>query len=128
MALARPPRLSPGATLGAWPGMKSNGDAARRKSPATRITIIVIVLLLLIGARSIASYAIEVKWWKELGQFNTWLSMLYYGIAPVAGRHPAGVRRALDGACARSEVRRHGPAANIAIYARISTLALLLLA
>jgi len=31
-----------------------------------------------------ASYVIEVEWWKELGQFRTWLSMLYYGLAPVA--------------------------------------------
>jgi uncharacterized membrane protein (UPF0182 family) len=49
-----------------------------------RIAIIVILLLLLFGARSAASYAIEAAWWKELGQFGTWLSMLLYGIAPVA--------------------------------------------
>ena len=42
-------------------------------------------MFLLFGAHSIASYAIEVRWWKELGQFNTWLSMLYYAAAPVAG-------------------------------------------
>ena len=59
-----------------------HGRRAHR-SPATRITIVVIVLLLLVGARSLASYAIEVKWWKELGQFNTWLKMLYYGLAPL---------------------------------------------
>jgi uncharacterized membrane protein (UPF0182 family) len=53
-------------------------------TPATRITIVVIVLLLLLGARSFASYAIEVKWWEELGQFNTWVKMLYYGLAPLA--------------------------------------------
>jgi uncharacterized membrane protein (UPF0182 family) len=55
-----------------------------RRAPATRITIIVLLLLLLAGARSIASYAIEVKWWQELGQFDTWLKILYYSIAPVA--------------------------------------------
>src|ERR1043165_9026418 len=52
-------------------------------SASTRITLVIAVIVLLIGARSMASYAIEVEWWKELGQFRTWLSMLYYGLAPV---------------------------------------------
>jgi uncharacterized membrane protein (UPF0182 family) len=55
-----------------------------RGSPATRITIIVLLLLALFGARSISSYIIEVEWWKELGQLNTWLSMLTYSIMPLA--------------------------------------------
>ena len=55
-----------------------------RRAPATRITIIVLLVLLLVGARSIASYTIEVKWWQELGQFDTWLKILYYSLAPVA--------------------------------------------
>ena len=52
-------------------------------SPATRITLVILLLLLLFFARSLASYTIEVEWWKELGQFRTWLSMLYYSLAPV---------------------------------------------
>src|ERR1039458_4596317 len=52
-------------------------------SHAGRIALFVVRGLLLLGARSFASYAIEIEWWKELGQFHTWLSMLYYGIAPV---------------------------------------------
>jgi uncharacterized protein len=59
-----------------------HGRGAR--SGATRISLIVAAIVLLLGARSIASYAIEIEWWKELGQFQTWLSMLYYGVAPVA--------------------------------------------
>ncbi|MEO8593303.1 MAG: UPF0182 family protein [Candidatus Solibacter sp.] len=55
-----------------------------RRSPATRITLLILVLAVLFGARSFAAYVIEIEWWKELGQFNTWLSMLYYSIAPVA--------------------------------------------
>ena len=54
-----------------------------RGSPATRIGLLVLLVLLLIGARSLASYAIEIRWWKEVGQFNTWLSMLTYSLAPV---------------------------------------------
>ena len=59
-------------------------SSGRRRSPATRITLLILVLFLLFGARSFSGYAIEIEWWKELGQFNTWLSMLYYSIAPVA--------------------------------------------
>src|SRR4051812_21434686 len=57
-----------------------------RRSPgsrASRTAIIVVLLALLFGTRSLASYAIEVQWWKELGQFNTWLSMLWYSMAPL---------------------------------------------
>src|SRR5215472_11729221 len=43
------------------------------------------LVVLLIGARSIASYVIDVEWWKELGQLDTWLSMLTYSVAPVIG-------------------------------------------
>ena len=53
-------------------------------SRATRIAFLVVLVVLLFGARTTASYAIEVEWWKELGQFRTWLSMLYYSLAPVA--------------------------------------------
>ena len=53
-------------------------------SRATRITLLIVLLVLLFGARSISSYTIEVSWWKEVGQFKTWLSMLYYGLAPEA--------------------------------------------
>jgi len=39
--------------------------------------------LVLLSARVLASYAIEIAWWKELGQFRTWLSLLYYSMAPL---------------------------------------------
>jgi len=53
-------------------------------SRATRIALLIILVVLLLSLRTIASYVIEIQWWKELGQFNTWISMLYYGTAPVA--------------------------------------------
>src|SRR5712671_4205647 len=56
-----------------------------------------------------ADYAIEYNWWKEIGQVDTWLGMLWYSIAPAAagtvvafaalwmthasGLHFAGVRQ-----------------------------------
>jgi hypothetical protein len=54
-------------------------------SPAALITAGVILVLLLLGAGSLANLAIEIAWWKELGQFETWLSMLTYSVAPLAG-------------------------------------------
>jgi len=91
-----------------------------------RITLGVLLVLLLIGARWIASYAIEIAWWKELGQFRTWLSMLYYGLAPVAAATLLAFAvlwithaRALH--FARTSLGEHP------LYARLSALGLLLL-
>ena len=55
------------------------------RTPSLRMTLLVLLILLFLSARTLSSYAIEVQWWKELGQFRTWLSMLYYGLAPVVG-------------------------------------------
>src|SRR5579872_7358949 len=98
----------------------------RGRSRAGRITLIVLVLILLFGTRSVASYAIEVQWWKELGQFHTWLAMLWYSIAPVAAAtllafavlwiaHARAVR------FAGTSLREHR------LYARVSALVLLFL-
>jgi hypothetical protein len=60
------------------------GPGHRLSSPAVLIAAGVVLVVLLLGARTIASYAIDIAWWKELGQFRTWLSMLTYSVAPVA--------------------------------------------
>ncbi len=44
--------------------------------------IIGILIALLIAGRSIASFAIEYEWWKELGQLSTWRSILLYSFVP----------------------------------------------
>ncbi len=61
-------------------------DRGRRasRSPRVRITLVVLIIALLFAARTIASYVIDVEWWKELGQLDTWLSMLTYSFAPLA--------------------------------------------
>jgi uncharacterized membrane protein (UPF0182 family) len=46
--------------------------------------IIGIIVVLLIAARSIAGFVIEYEWWKEMGQVQTWQSLLLYSIVPVA--------------------------------------------
>ena len=57
----------------------------RQSRPRTlRIALIVIAVLILIGARTIASTVIDYKWWKELGQVDTWLNLYLYGVGPLA--------------------------------------------
>ena len=50
-----------------------------------RVTLIVFAIIILLGARSLASFAIDYQWWKELGQLDTWFAMLAYGFAPLLG-------------------------------------------
>ena len=54
-----------------------------RRSNGARVTLIVLAFLILLGARSLASFSIEYQWWKELGQTETWFNMLTYGFAPL---------------------------------------------
>ncbi|MGE5646642.1 MAG: UPF0182 family protein [Acidobacteriota bacterium] len=88
---------------------------------------IALLVLLFLGARSIASYIIEYNWWREMSQTGTWFSLLGYSIAPVAiaaallfpilfTAHARGMKFAGD------RLGRHK------WYARVSTAGLLLLA
>ena len=54
-----------------------------RGRPARKVTLLIVLVVLLFGAGSIAGYVIEYQWWKEMGQTETWLDMLWYGLAPV---------------------------------------------
>lgn len=47
------------------------------------IGLILLLLVLLVSARTIASFVIEFQWWKEMGQLTTWISMLAYRVTPV---------------------------------------------
>ncbi|HEY2014276.1 MAG TPA: UPF0182 family protein [Bryobacteraceae bacterium] len=95
-------------------------------SRATRITLLVLLVILLFSARSLASYSIEVQWWKELGQFHTWLSMLYYSLAPLAAATLLAFA-ILWTAHARA-LKFAGTALHLhRFYARVSALALLFL-
>ncbi len=93
-------------------------------SPATRITIVVLLVVLLLAASSFAGYAIEIQWWKELGQLNTWFSMLYYAAAPLAlatllAFAALWIAHARALKFAGTSLREHR------IYARVATLVLL---
>jgi uncharacterized membrane protein (UPF0182 family) len=92
---------------------------------ATRIALLVILVVLLLSARVLASYTIEIQWWKELGQFHTWLSMLYYSLAPLTAATLLAFA-ALWVAHARALKLAGTSLHEHPLYARLSALALLL--
>ncbi|MGA9623684.1 MAG: UPF0182 family protein, partial [Bryobacteraceae bacterium] len=99
-----------------------------RRSPGFRagcIAFFIILGLLLLSARVLASYVIEIAWWKELGQFHTWLSLLYYSTAPLTAATLLAFA-ALWVAHARALKFAGTGLGEHRIYARISALALLL--
>jgi uncharacterized protein len=51
-----------------------------------RVFILVLVSLAFLGwaIPTAANFVIEYNWWKEVAQVNTWVSMLWYSIAPTA--------------------------------------------
>jgi len=44
---------------------------------------ILVLFILLISARTIASFVIEYQWWQEMGQLSTWINMLIYRVTPM---------------------------------------------
>ncbi|MBI4877755.1 MAG: UPF0182 family protein [Acidobacteria bacterium] len=50
-----------------------------------RVVILVLVLALLIGARTISSWVIDYHWWGEMGQVSTWIQMILYSLVPAIG-------------------------------------------
>jgi len=97
----------------------------RSRRPALRITIVVAVLLLLVGARTFASILIDYQWWKELGQVETWLSMYLYSVGPIAAATLVAFV-ALWWTHARALKFAGTGLGEHAIYSRLSTIVLLL--
>jgi len=42
-----------------------------------------VIVLILLGAGTIASYVIEYQWWGEMNQVPTWINMIFYALSPV---------------------------------------------
>ncbi|HWF11278.1 MAG TPA: UPF0182 family protein [Bryobacteraceae bacterium] len=91
------------------------------------IGIIILLFVVLIGARWAASILIGYSWWKEVGQVNTWIDLYAYSTLPVAlatfvtwivllVSHARGVKFA------------GGQVSDYPIYSRISSVALLFVA
>src|SRR5260221_13840876 len=54
---------------------------------------LLLALILLALTSTVANFIVEYNWWKEVGQVETWISMLWYSIAPsVAGAFVALLR------------------------------------
>ena len=86
-----------------------------------------IVLILLLGSRTGAEFAIEYHWWSELGQLQTWLTMLLYRFLPaVVASLLAWV--ALIWAHSRGAAFSGAPLKRYPIYTRLVPAGLLVLA
>ena len=48
------------------------------------IVLAVLGMLAVWAVSSLSDFIIEYNWWKEVGQASTWISMLWYSIAPGA--------------------------------------------
>ena len=56
-----------------------------RPSQIRNLIVLGVLLALALWASSTAAdFIIEYNWWKEIGQVNTWVGMLWYSIAPAA--------------------------------------------
>ncbi|MCZ6543521.1 MAG: UPF0182 family protein, partial [Planctomycetota bacterium] len=85
------------------------------------------MLILLLGSRTGAEFAIEYHWWSELGQLQTWLTLLFYRFMPaIVASLLAWV--ALIWAHSRGAAFSGAPINRYPIYTRIVPVALLVLA
>src|SRR2546429_7970598 len=65
-----------------WPFQCMRGSQIRNLI----LLALLLALILLVLTSTIANFVIEYNWWKEVAQVGTWISMLWYSIAPsVAG-------------------------------------------
>jgi hypothetical protein len=53
-----------------------------KPSQIRNVILLALAFLLLAGSRTIANFVIDYQWWQELGQTETWFSMLIYQILP----------------------------------------------
>src|SRR4051794_5215593 len=58
--------------------------SVRRRGPSGRAIAIIVLVVAVLAARSVAELVIEYEWWKELGQLQTWENIILYSVAPVA--------------------------------------------
>lgn len=105
----------------------------RLRPPASRgmrigmAGIIILILVLLVGARWAASIMIEYSWWKELGQVHTWIDLYAYSTLPItAATFITWIVFLI--AHARAVRFSGGQVSDYPIYSRIASVALLALA
>jgi uncharacterized membrane protein (UPF0182 family) len=98
-----------------------------RRSPVGRFSLLIVLLALLFGAGTIASFTLEYQWWKEMGQTETWFDMLWYGLAPVVAATLVAFA-VLFLAHARGMKFAYARLAEHGTYAKAATVGLLVLA
>jgi hypothetical protein len=87
---------------------------------------LILLLAILLGARWLASLAIEYNWWREVEQVETWFEMLTYGFVPVV---LAGLLTFVVLWVAHARALKHADTGlrEHPVYATVSTIVLLLL-
>ena len=91
------------------------------------IFIVLLIFLVLIGGRTLASWILDYEWWKEIGQVSTWVSMMLYGVAPGVAVWFLGFSVYWI-AHARGMKSGGARLSDHPVYARVSTLVILLAA
>ena len=61
---------------------RSFGDAPRVLRP---VIVVVALIVLLFSAKFFSSLAIDLEWWQEMHQIETWISVFLYGSVPIFG-------------------------------------------
>ena len=54
-----------------------------RRVRRSLLGLAIVMALILLGARTIAYYVIEYKWWQEMDQVRTWIDIILYTLLPV---------------------------------------------
>jgi uncharacterized protein len=58
--------------------------ARSRRGLQALVVLPVVLLLILLAARTIASFVVEYQWWQEMHQVPTWLNIMLYQFSPLA--------------------------------------------
>lgn len=58
------------------------GEGSRGLRP---VLIVIALVVVLFGAKSLSSLAIDLEWWQEMHQIETWISVFLYGSVPIFG-------------------------------------------
>ncbi|HYL76615.1 MAG TPA: UPF0182 family protein [Bryobacteraceae bacterium] len=90
------------------------------------LTVFIVLAALFLAIRLFTSFAIDYQWWKEMGQLNTWFSMLAYSIVPTVATTLIGFV-AFWIAHARALKHAGTGLGRYPLYAKLSTLAVFLL-
>jgi hypothetical protein len=48
------------------------------------LVLAIIIVLILLGAETIASYVVKYQWWREMNQVPTWIALMLYELSPAA--------------------------------------------